>query len=191
MEGVEVEGVELVRVISPVVLFVAITGAIVRTTSLRGDLVQKWRDRVRLAEAGLSERAATELRTLQQSIHDLLGTGVSFKPAHVVADPGDLLSSVKRIQQLIDARDGIQGSYNKLLSIPSVFFWGLVVADSGVALFLVGFGGFWSHTLLELIGCVLFVVSTFILASALWRYRKHHERLTHADILSSPGGSNA
>ena len=188
------EGVELVRVISPVVLFVAITGAIVRTTSLRGDLVQKWRDRVRLAEAGLSEHAATELRALQQSIHDLLGTGVSFIPAHVVADPGELLSSVKRIQQLIDARDGIQGSYNKLLSIPSVFFWGLVVADSGVALFLVGFGGFWSHTLLELtgwIGCVLFLVATFILALALWRYRKHQERLTHSDILSSPRGSNA
>ena len=111
-----------------------------------------------------------------------------------MADPGELLSSVKRIQQLIDARDGIQGSYNKLLSIPSVFFWGLVVADSGVALFLIGFGGFWSHTLLELIGwigCVLFVVSTFILAPALWRYRKHHERLTHADILSAPRGSNA
>lgn len=188
------EGLDLVRVISPVVLFVAITGAIVRTTSLRGDLVQKWRDRVRVTEAGLSERAATELRTLQQSIHDLLGTGVSFKPAHVVADPGELLSSVKRIQELIDARDGIQGSYNKLLGIPSVFFWGLVVADSGVAMFLVAFGGFWSHTLLELIGwigCALFVSSTFVLASALWRYRKHHERLTHADILSSPRGSNA
>ena len=58
--------IDLLKSLSPVVLIVAITTAIVRVISLRGDLVQKWRQRVMLADAGLSEQAAEELRSLQR-----------------------------------------------------------------------------------------------------------------------------
>lgn len=181
---------ELFRVLSPVVLFVAITGAIVKTSDMKGDLVQQWRQRVQLAEAGLSERAAAELRALQRNIQDLLGTGIHFEPGHVVADPGALLSSVHRFQRLIEVRDGLRGTYDLLLTLPRVFFWGLVAADAGVVMLFVRFSGVWANWWLGWIGGAVFSVATVVLAWALWRYRRCHEKLADGDILSSPEEDN-
>jgi hypothetical protein len=185
-----VDSTELFRVLSPVVLFVAITGAIVKTSGMKGDLVQQWRQRVQLAEAGLSERAAAELRALQRNIQGLLGTGVPFKPGHVVADPGALLSSVHRFQYLIEVRDGLRSTYDLLLRLPRVFFWGLVAADAGVAMLFVRFSGLWPNWWLGWIGAAVFSVATVVLACVLWSYRRCQDKLADGDILSSPEEDN-
>ena len=160
-----------------------------RVTSLRGDLVQKWRQRVTLADAGLSEQAAEELRSLQRKIGEVLGAGIRFNPSQVVADPAELLASVQRVQLLIEARDGLKGNYNRLLLIPRAFFWGLLAADAGMVTLFVSISGIWSSKWLGWVVLVVCFLAAMVLGIALVLYRQSQERLADADILSSSPGS--
>ena len=105
------------------VLLLANIGALWKTASLRGDIHNKWRQRVGLAEAGLSENAANELRSLFRQIEDLLSPGRDFDPLRVIANPGALVASATRFKRLIQKRDQLQRRFGLLLKLgPTLFF---------------------------------------------------------------------
>jgi len=75
-----------------VTLLLAGAGGLWKAATFRGDMYQAWKVRVDLTVAGLSERAASNLITLQQKITKLLGSNYEgeFNPLSVVVDPSEL-----------------------------------------------------------------------------------------------------
>ena len=116
-----------------------------------------------------------------------MGSNIRFEPVNVVADPAELLSGVKRFQELIEARDGLKGTYEQLLAVPRVFFWGLLSADAGMVVLFVCVVGFASGEWLLYASGSIVIVALVVLGIALWKYRQYQEALADAEILSSSG----
>jgi len=106
-----------------------------KAASLRGDIFQKWAGRVDVAHAGLTERAKDELLDLQAEIANALGgTGGSFSPAEVIADPAPLVAGAKRCADILHARDKLHSRFRRhrrlgslLLCVVAVYVLGWVV----------------------------------------------------------------
>src|SRR4051794_31527710 len=81
-------------------------GAGWKASSLRGDIGNRWSDRVSIAHAGLHERAIVELTRLQVAIGEMLGGAAgSFSPAAVWADPGPIVELANRCAEILRTRD--------------------------------------------------------------------------------------
>ena len=87
-------------VIAPsLILILTIIGGLWKFASFRGDIFEKWSSRTDLAKAGLTEKAAEELRQLHRQIGELMGAGGQFDPTKVVAEPAQLLSKCSVFQE--------------------------------------------------------------------------------------------
>src|SRR5258708_3997575 len=81
-------------------------GAGWKASSLRGDIGNRWSDRVNIAHAGLHERAVVELTRLQVAIGEMLGGAVgSFSPIAVWTDPGPIVDRANRCAEILHTRD--------------------------------------------------------------------------------------
>ena len=158
--------------------------------SLRGDTFDKWRQRVELTEAGLSEQAAEELRHMQIEISRLLGTEAQFDPSRVVADPGDLLAGVLRLQHLIETRERLQSRFRLLLWLGPIFVGTLLTLAAGLALTFTYLGGIASNPLLGDVGIAVSVVSGVILVICFGVYIYLQQSLSRAEIFSASEISN-
>lgn len=172
------------------VLLLAVLAAVWRMASLRGETFDKWRQRVALAEAGLSERAAEELRHMQIEISRLVGTEAQFDPSRVVADPGDLLAGVLRLKRLIEKRDRVQHRFRLLLLLGPIFFWTLLTLAVGIVLTIIYHGGLASNSLLGDVGIAICAVSGAIVVICFGVYAYLQQFLSGAEILSASKGSN-
>lgn len=85
-----------------------------RAVSWRGDIFNKWSDRVEIAHAGLNERATSELVALQEAIVNALGGTAGFTPAEVWTDPDPLVAGANRCARLLRARDHLRGRFRRL-----------------------------------------------------------------------------
>jgi hypothetical protein len=107
-----------------------------KAASLRGDIFQRWAERVDVARAGLTERAKDELLNLQAEIaHALGGPGGDFSPAEVIADPAPLVDGAKRCADILRARDKLHARFRRhrslgpmLLGVVGVYVLGWIVA---------------------------------------------------------------
>ncbi|MCW3047310.1 MAG: hypothetical protein JWO74_1594 [Solirubrobacterales bacterium] len=107
-----------------------------KAAGLRGDIFQKWAERVDVAHAGLTERAKDELLNLQAEIANALGgPGRSFSPAEVIADPVPLVDGAKRCADILRARDKLHARFRRhrrlgrlLLGVVAVYVLGWIVA---------------------------------------------------------------
>jgi hypothetical protein len=88
-------------------------GAGWKAASWRGDVYNKWSDRVDLAHAGLNERATRELVALQEAISEALGPA-GFIPAEVWTDPDPLVKRANRCGRLLRARERLRGRFRRL-----------------------------------------------------------------------------
>src|SRR6266511_167607 len=86
-------------------------------------MYQAWKVRVDLTVAGLSERAASNLITLQQKITKLLGSNYEgeFNPLSVVVDPSELSEPVGQFQHIIEVRDRLDRRFKGLLKLGRIF----------------------------------------------------------------------
>lgn len=173
-------------VIAPaVLLLLAIIGGLWKFASFRGDVFEKWSARSDLAKAGLTEKAADELRRLHRKIGELLGTGGQFDPAKAVAEPADLLSSVLYFKKLIEAREGANRWLNLLLSLDKVLISSLIalaVGDVLTALYLLDILSNWY---LVIFAGFLDVASVLVLLACWIAYFVSMRRLSQAEILST------
>lgn len=176
------------------VLLLAVLRGVWKTASLRGDTFHKWRKRVELAEVGLSEQAAEELRHMQLEINRLLGTEDQFDPRRVVADPGELRAGVLRLnvrlKRLIETRERLQGRFRLLLRLAPIFFWTLIPLAAGIALTFTYLGGIASSPLLGDVGIAVSAVSGVVLVICFGVYVYLQESLSRAEILSAFESSN-
>lgn len=172
------------------VLLLAVLGAVWRMASLRGDTFDKWRQRVELAEVGLSERAVEELRRMQIEISLLLGTDGRFDPSRVVADPGDLLVGVLRLKSLIEIREQLRSRFRLLLRLGPIFLWTLLSMGVGILLTFTYYGDIASSPVLGNIGIALSAVSGVIVVICFGVYVYLQQSLSKAEIISENGISN-
>ena len=173
-------------VIAPaIIVLLAIVGGLWRFASFRGDVFEKWSSRTVLARAGLTEKAAEELRRLHHKIGDLLGAGEQFDPAKAVAEPAELLSSVLYFQKLLQAREGSERWLLLLLRLDKILIPALIALAAGdvlTALYLLDVLLDWKWAVLA---AVLDVASTLTLAACWIAYLMSMRRLSQAEILST------
>ena len=68
---------------------------------MKGEVTDKWGDRVRIAEAGLEELASQSLNKLRNQLEEIADTEGSFNPRNVVANPATLRQSVRQFQKYL------------------------------------------------------------------------------------------
>lgn len=105
-----------------VALIVPALGVLWKCSSLRGDLFNKWNERVDIAEAGLSEHAIGLLRELQDRTDLLLGQENSseFDPALALADPAPLTRITRKFHRAIVARKRLARRFALLVLLGAV-----------------------------------------------------------------------
>lgn len=110
-----------------VVLLLASVGGCFKAASFRGDFHNKWRRRIELAEAGLAEQAAQQLRILHKEIGQRLVQKGAFNPSKATADPSDLIETTERFLLFLKIKIQVQRRLEFLVATGPVFFWALVV----------------------------------------------------------------
>lgn len=98
-----------------VACFVPVLPAAWKAASLRGDIFNKWSERVDLAHAGPNERATSVLLELQAQISEVVGgTGDGvFNPAEVWLDSDPFIDRANRCASLLRARDKLRGRFRR------------------------------------------------------------------------------
>ena len=168
-----------------IILFLAVIGGLWKFASFRGDVFEKWSSRTGLARAGLTEKAAEELRGLHRKIGDLLGAGGQFDPAKAVAEPAELLSSVLYFKELLQAREGAERWLTLLLHLDKILIPALIalaVGDVLTALYLLKVLLNWKW---EVVAVFLDVASVLVLVGCWIAYFISMRRLSRAEILSA------
>lgn len=166
------------------VLLLADFAALWKMASLRGDTHAKWRQRVELTEAALSEKAASELRWLFLRINELLGPTADFDPRKLVADPGKLVSSATRFRRLINTRERLQRRFALLLRLGPIMLGGLLALALGLVL---GFGHllkFLPNDRVLWVALSLSALSSLITIASFVTYIVLQHSLSGAEILS-------
>ena len=87
-----------------------------QAATMRGDISEKWSQRVELAEAGLANRATIEALKLQDEIAGLIGTGGS-PPLLATVDPNPLAHRASDFQKTLLAGNRLPGNYRWLLRL--------------------------------------------------------------------------
>ncbi len=172
-------------VIAPsLILILTIIGGLWKFASFRGDIFEKWSSRTDLAKAGLTEKAAEELRQLHRQIGELMGAGGQFDPTKVVAEPAQLLSSVLYFKKLIDAREGTSKWLSFLLNLDKILIASLIILAIGVALTALCLLGFLANWYWLDIAVFLDVISLLVLGGCWIAYFVAMRRLSQAETLS-------
>jgi hypothetical protein len=96
-------------------------GLLWRSASLRGDLFNKWAERVDITHAGLTERAVRLLRELQTETDRLLGDPTDpFVPLFAIADPAPLSNLTSRFHKCLRARRRLKRRFKAIVILGSV-----------------------------------------------------------------------
>ena len=171
------------------VILLADLGVLLKVASLRGDIYSKWQQRVFLAEAGLSEKAAEELRHLKVQIDRIVGTRAQFDPTRVVTEPADLLANVLRFKRLIETRERLQGQFRQLRNLGPVLVFTSLAFAVGIVLMFAHYGELTSNTFVRDAGTVLCVIfgAVAVVCCGIYIYLQHC--LSGAEILSDSESS--
>jgi len=103
-----------------------------RFAGLRGDISEKWGERIDVAKAGLSEHATEILREMEHEIADLLGTGEPFDPLDVVKDPAVLKTEATDFLKLMRLRDRAESRYRLLLRMGPIGLVASIIFALGI-----------------------------------------------------------
>jgi hypothetical protein len=173
-----------------VTLLLAGVGALWKAATFRGDMYEKWKARVDVSIAGLSERAVTQLLSLQQKIAELLGgSGESdFDPLTVVVDPSELSEPVSHFQHIIEVRDKLERRFRRLLSLGRVFIAASGLYNIGLVTATVYVVEFTRNRWIGLIGAGALLVGVLGMVIVAIAYVYFQQRLSSAEILSEETG---
>jgi hypothetical protein len=124
-----------------VVLAAADVGAIWKAANLRTDVYQNYKDRVALAQAGLDERASTELRRLAERVTQALGDLERFNPDQALGDPGALQSHIEVVSSTMIARRKLPTYFRRMLNCGPVLLAILILLLVSLLIALSYFSG--------------------------------------------------
>lgn len=168
-----------------VAVFLAVGTGIFKTSSLRGDMNDRWTRRVTRAVSALDEQATIALRQLRDAVDDLLPG--DFDPAQAIADPAPLSRRAKTITEYYSARTRMQGDFDLLLRICPVVRNGLIAVAAATVALTVYYAELWRWSWLELGGAVLGGLGALPLVLAVGAYAVLQDRLAKAEILAGTG----
>lgn len=153
---------------------------------MKGRVHNELRERVRLAQSGLERMATDALLGLQQKVGDLLGSK-RFDPASIADESAEVLRIAAQFRTLIDMRNDIAVCLDRVLRLPRVFFWALLVgAIAELALVGCISGAITSPwtTHLQWTSGSVFLLCALVLLVAFLRHDRHLETIASAEILS-------
>jgi hypothetical protein len=159
-----------------VIVLVAILGACFKAASFRGKLLGDWRRRVSAAEAGLAEKAISELKILNFEIGNrLVSWAKTTDPEKALADPALLLDNARKFLRIMKAKIRIQRNFRILLWTAPVFFWMLVTLVPCIVVVFTTWAGLLNQTQLydwtKYIGMVALVI--LLLTFVCYVYLQH------------------
>lgn len=141
------------------ILLVAVAGGVFKLARLRGEVSDRWGDRVVVAQAGLEEAAIECLETLQTATDGILvKPDYDFNPTDVVANPASMKDLVSRFLSLLKVRDRLPLRYSQLLKVGPRFLIAVAVFGLGVSLAFGHLAGLWDHGWVAAIGWILMVL---------------------------------
>lgn len=82
---------------------------------MKADVVDKFKTRMRLAQAGLDEHASESLRRLAKRVNRVLGELDSFDPDDALGDPAELRDYVDQVSNALDERRALPGYFATML----------------------------------------------------------------------------
>jgi hypothetical protein len=170
-----------------VACFAPVLPAAWKAASLRGDIFNKWSERVDLAHAGLNERATSELLELQAQISEIVGgTGEgAFTPAEVWLDPDPFIDRANRCATLLRARDKLRGRFRRHRQLGPTMIPLIVVYVAGWLLATLFFTEVIHHPWEKILGFVLGGVAAAgaLIVFALYAY--YEAKLTAAEEMAA------
>ena len=168
------------------VLILPVIGGLWRFSSLQGDLNKKWKKRVQMAEAGLSEKATEELRKIKIQVDEILVSEETFDPIRVVADPGNLLEGVQRLKHFIDLRYSLNKHFQLFLRMGPIFLQIFLILLVGLLLTFAFFIGVLPIPFLGALGVVTCSGAIVFIAILFGVYVFLQNSLSNAEILYVP-----
>ena len=166
-------------------VFAFIAGVIWKASRLRADIIERWRQRVKLAKAALSEEAIRELKKLRNQINDLIQTEeVRFDPVRALVDPSILLDRVVCFKRLIDVRNKLDRDFKLMLKLPIVILAAAIGGLVGVSVLTVGYFKIFSHALMPYFGWSLVGVAIVVTVISWILYARFEHRFSGAEILT-------
>lgn len=114
-----------------IAIVLALGTGIWKAAELRGKLNDNWAARVSIIETGLSDLAVSKLRDLRARIDEVLGAEDDIATS-AIAEPAELLKSVKMFQKLIRTRRSVKSSFKWLLRIGNLLVFSFIFLIVGV-----------------------------------------------------------
>lgn len=161
-----------------------------RAASMRGDLFQKWKDRVDLAYNGLSEQAAAELIRIQEITTRLVvSAGEPFDPIRIVQDPSELRDPMMHFLRLLRIRGQLRNRLRSLLFIGPILLVVLPLYALGIVTGALYVAHLVMIKMLFTIGLAATGSALVLLLFLLVAYALLQHRLSSAEILATEASS--
>jgi len=155
-----------------------------KSASLRGDTHLKWRDRVDLAHAGLTELALARIADLRDSAGELVGSDGRFRPDLARVDPAPLTRLTREFERYIRVREKLNDRFRMLLRVCGLtpMLVGLFIAGDVAAL---SSSGSWNEPdWIEPVGIAISVTILVIGLGIVGIYVHVNRFLTDAEIVA-------
>lgn len=117
---------------------IALGAATWKAAGMRGSQHENWSARVTVLKTGLDEQAIQELESLRESIDELLGAE-DDAPVAAIAEPAELLQSVRRFEKMMKTHRRVDANFKWLLRLGNILVVSMLLMIVGVicgALFL-------------------------------------------------------
>ena len=154
-----------------------------KSAGMRGNLNDTWADRVDILKTGLSEGAVRELESLRSRIDDLLGAEEDV-PVSAIADPAELLQSVRKFEKLLKINRKVRRHFRWLLRLGNLMVVSLLTTSLGVIAVALQFSNLVQLPYLKQVGGILLWAGVLACVVCFVFYWILQNKLSGAEILA-------
>jgi hypothetical protein len=155
-----------------------------KSASLRGDLHNKWADRVDIAIAGLDEYGVHLLRKLQVAIDHKLGEpDEGFDPDLVIEDPGPLVRLTRQFERAVVARRKARRRFKIVMELSAATSYLAALFIVGAVLTLLYYSDVYRGFAINTVGVGMCIVALVLGAALVGSYVYLEHKLATAEIL--------
>jgi hypothetical protein len=160
-----------------------------KAASWRGDVFNKWSDRVTVTHAGLNERATRELIELQDEVSAALaGDPDQFSPAQLSVDPDPLVAHANLCARLLVARDRLRPRFRRYRLLGRILIPIIVLYVAGVILATLHFVEVLDGSWAKWVGLVTVAAAVIAGVMVFGLYAHYESRLTAAEEMAAGEG---
>lgn len=161
-----------------------------KAIAFRGDLHQKWSQRIDLCSAGLAELADRRIKILRsESIRIVGDPNEQFDPAYVVSEPVRLMAYVTDFQRAIKTRQKLHRWHKTNLRYASFAPYATSIYIFGAVLLTLYYTGLTGLTIIKILGFSLVVASLIGGAVVSGVHFYCDRRLVTAEMIADEVGS--